>query len=69
MEQEQKLIPPREFDSDQVEIQKVKSKLVQEWGPNQRINFRTLFLSMKYDHKILVIQFHGVLAQDSMLTP
>ena len=24
---------------------------------------------MKYDHKILVIQFHSVLVQDSMLTP
>ena len=60
MEKEQKQIPTREFNSDQVEIQKWESKLVQKWGPNQRINDHTLFPAMKCDHKILVIQFHGV---------
>ena len=58
---ELKPIPTREFDLDQVEIQKGESKLVQKWGPYQRIDVNTLFLSLKCDHKILVIQFHGVL--------
>ena len=69
MKQEQKLIPTRKFDSCQVEIQRWESKLVQKWGPNQRIDVHTLSPSMKCDHKILVIQFHSVLVQDSMLTP
>ena len=70
MEQEQKLILTREFNSDQVEIQKGESKLVQKWaGPNQKIDIHTLSPSLKYDHKILMTQFHGVLVQDSMLTP
>ena len=68
MEQEQKLIPSQEFDSDQVDIQKWELKLVQKWGPNQRINVHTLSPSMKCDHKILVILFHSVLVHDSMLT-
>ena len=42
MEQEQKPIPTREFDLDQVEIQNKESKLVQKWGPNQRIDVHTL---------------------------
>ena len=63
-----KLTPTRRFDSDQVEIQKWESKLVQKWSPNQRIVVHTLSPSMKCDHKILVIQTHGVLVQDSMLT-
>ena len=69
MEQSQKSIPTRKFDSDQVKIQKGESKLVQKWGPNQRIDVHTLSPSMKCDHKILMIQFHSVLVQDSMLTP
>ena len=51
MEQEQKLIPTQKFDSDQVEIQKGESKLVQKWGPNQRIDVHTLSQSMKCDQK------------------
>ena len=46
-----------------------ESKFVQKRGPNQRIDVHTLSPSMECDHKILVIQFHGVLVQDSMLTP
>ena len=67
--EQKKSIPTQEFDSDQVEIQKGESKLVQKWGPDQIIDAHTLSLSLKCDHKILVIQFHGVLVQDSMLTP
>ena len=52
MEHEQKSMPTREFDSDQVEIQKEESKLVQKWSPNQRIDVHTLSPSMKCDHKI-----------------
>ena len=48
---------------------KVRVKLIQKWGPNQRIDVHTFSLSMKCDHKILVIQFHSVLVHDSMLTP
>jgi len=43
--------------------------LIQKWGPNQRIDIHTLSPSIKCDHKRLVIPFHGVLVQDSMLTP
>ena len=39
---EQEQIPTTEFDLEQVKIQKWESKLVQKWGPNQRINVRTL---------------------------
>ena len=42
--------------------------MVQKWGPKQRIDVHTLSPSMKCDHKILVIQFHGVLVYDLMLT-
>jgi len=48
---------------------KVRVEIGSNWGSNQRIDIHTLPPSIKYDHKILVIQFHGVLLQDSMLTP
>ena len=50
-------IPTRKVNLDQVWIQKWESKLVQKWGPNQKIDVHTR------------IQFHGVLVQDSILTP
>ena len=53
----------RECDLCQVEIQKWESKLVQKWSPNQNIDVHTLSPLMECDHKILVIQFHGVLVQ------
>jgi len=39
MVQEQKSIPTQELYLDQVEIEKWESKLVQKWGPNQKIDF------------------------------
>ena len=65
---EQELMPTRECDLDQVKFQKWESKLVQKWGPNQRIDVHTLSPLTECDRKILVIQFHSVLVQDLMLT-
>jgi len=62
-------IPAQKVGLDQVWIQKWESKLVQKWGPNQKIDVHTLTPSMKCDWKILVILFYDVLIQDSMLTP
>ena len=47
----------------------MRVKIGSKIGSNQRIDVHTLFSLMKCDHKILVIQFHSALGQDSMLTP
>jgi len=43
-------------------------KLVQKLDPNQKIEVHILFPLLEYDFKRLVIQFHDVLVQDSILT-
>ena len=65
---QKKRISTRETDLNQVEIQKLESNLVQNWGLNQKINVHTLSPLTECDRKILVILFHGVLVQDSILT-
>ena len=59
-QKEQEQILTREFKLDQVEIQKLEWNLVQNWGPNQRIDVHILFPVTGCDHKILVILLHGV---------
>ena len=50
---------------------KIENKSGKDTGViiESKIDVHTLSPLMKCDHKMLVIQFHGILKQNSMLTP